>query len=148
MIQGDGRDENKCKDHYNHKAWGHYWYVLQGGQGACGSLLEHLITEGQADLFSESLFPSLKPQWNQPFDEEMETILWERLKPVLDSTDHNVHVLYTFGNESEGLPWCMGYSFGKAIVADYIANHPNITFPELIKIPHKEIFAGSRFGNK
>ena len=132
---------------YHHNAWGHYWFAVQGGQGVDGSLLEQLIIDGQADLFSESLFPNLKPKWNQPFETKLEAELWERLKPILNSTDQGVHALYMFGNENEGLPWCMGYTFGKAIVADYLANHPNVTFPELIKIPHKEIFAGSRFAN-
>jgi len=133
---------------YHHKAWGHYWFVLQGGQGIEGTLLDLLVNEGQADLFAESLFPDLKPQWNQSFDEQTEAILWERLKSVLNSRDQNVHDLYLFGNESEGIPWCMGYSFGKAIVTDYLLNHPNITFPELIEVSPKEIFAGSRFANK
>jgi uncharacterized protein YjaZ len=50
-----------------------------------------------------------------------------------------------FGNEKEGLPWCMGYSFGKAIVADYLQNHPSISFTELIDVSAREILSGSRF---
>ena len=129
---------------YHHKAWGHYWFVLQGGQGVGRTLLDLLVNEGQADLFSESLFPDLKPQWNRSFDEEMEAKLWKRLKPVLNSTDLKVHQLYLFGNENEGIPWCMGYSFGRAIVANYLLNYPDITFSELIKITPKEIFAANR----
>ena len=130
---------------YHHKAWGHHWFVLQGGQGVEGTLLEMMIIEGQADLFAENLFPDLKPQWNQPFAEEVEAALWNRLQPALASTDQQEHGLYLFGNESEGLPWCVGYSFGRVIVADYLSKHPDLSFSGLIKVAPKAIFAGSRF---
>lgn len=130
---------------YHHNIWGHNWFVIRRGQGYEGTFLEYMITEGQADLFAERLFPDLIPQWNRPFDSETETTLWDRVKPVLFSKDQQIHSAYMFGNENEGLSWCMGYSFGRTIVADYLQKNPNISFSELIDVPAKKIFEASRF---
>jgi len=130
---------------YHHNIWGHNWFVQRGGEGIEGTLLEAMITEGQADLFAESLFPDLEPKWNKPFDEETEKMLWERTKPVLFSVDHKINATYMFGNENEGLPWCMGYSFGKAIVQDYMQRYPTVSFLDLLDISAKEIFEGGKY---
>lgn len=130
---------------YHHNAWGYNHYVLHGGRDVQGTFLEFMITEGQADLFAESLFPGLIPKWNRPFDGDTEAALWERVKQVLLSKEHEIHSLYMFGDEKKGLPWCMGYSFGRAIVSDYISKNPQISFSELIDIPVNEIFEASRF---
>ena len=118
---------------YHHKAWGHHWYVMQCGQGLDGTFLEYLINEGQADLFAMSLYPNLQPQWNEPFSKAIESTLWTKMKLALDSTDREIHEKYMFGSEELDLPWCVGYSFGRMIVADYLEQNPEINFTELIK---------------
>ena len=64
---------------------------------------------------------------------------------MLFSTDRKVNEKYMFGNEKEGLPRGMGYSFGRAIVTEYLLNHSNMSFMELIDVPAREIYAASRF---
>lgn len=130
---------------YHHNIWGYIHYVLHGGRDTDGSFLEYMIIEGQADSFAESLFPGLLPQWNRPFDEKTEASLWEQIQPVLLSNNSQTHSLYMFGDKSRGLPWCMGYSFGRMIVSDYLSQHPEVSFTELIHIPAGEIFRSSRF---
>lgn len=131
---------------YHHNIWGHNWFVLRSGQGLEGTLLEHMITEGQADMFAESLFPKLVPKWNRPFEGEADKLLWERFKPVLFSKDPSVHAKYIFGDESEGLPWCAGYSFGRAIVTGYMQKYPDTAFSELLDVTPEQIFKESRYG--
>jgi len=131
---------------YHHNIWGHNWYVMHGGQGIEETYLENMIIEGQADLFAESLFPGLIPLWNRPFDPEVESKLWEQIKLVLDSKDPCTHRAHMFGDEMAGLPWCMGYSFGRAIVADFMQKHPSISFVELLDIPCRRIFEESKYG--
>lgn len=123
---------------YHHNVWGYRHFVLNGGENSDGSFLEYMVTEGQADLFAESLFPELVPQWNRPYDNATETRLWERMKPVLSSTDHEIHAKYMFGNQNEGLPWCMGYSFGRKIVSAYLKEHAGLSFSALIDVPAKQ----------
>ena len=130
---------------YHHNIWGYNQFVLRGGKDTDGSFLEYMITEGQADLFAESLFPELIPQWNRPFDGEREKTLWNRIKPVLASADSKTHSLFMFGDETEDLPWCMGYSFGRMIVADYMDKHVGLSFSSLIDIPAKQIFKETKF---
>ncbi|MCL2235843.1 MAG: DUF2268 domain-containing protein [Defluviitaleaceae bacterium] len=125
---------------YHHNIWGHHWYVQRGGEGLTGSFLEYMITEGQADLFAMSLFPGLSPSWNQPRDD----VYWNEIKPILHSTDQAVHAKYMFGDKDEGLPWCLGYSFGRTIVEDFLHSNP-MTFSELLNVPSKEIFKASRY---
>ena len=102
--------------------------------------MKKMIIEGQADLFAESLFPKLVPQWNRPFDNETESALWERLK-----ADPSIHGASMFGDESKGLPWCMGYALGRTIVGDYMQKNSGVSFTDLINTTPKDILDGSRF---
>jgi len=95
-------------------------------------------------LFAMSLFPNLILQWNQPFDIETEKALWEQIKPILYSTDPTTHSDFMFGSKEKGLPWCLGYSFGRMIVEDFLKKRP-MSFSELLNIPAKQIFEMSRF---
>lgn len=130
---------------YHHSVWGYNWFVLKGGQDLEGSFLEYMLNEGQADTFAESLFPQLTPQWNQSLDTNTESQLWEKVKRILFSKDQQIHSKYMFGDEGEGLPWCMGYSLGRTIIGDYLHGHPDISFPDLINVPAKKILQESRF---
>jgi len=71
-------------------------------------------------------------------------MLWERITPILYSTDPKVQETYMFGDKEKGLPWCMGYSFGRIIVEDFLQVQP-LSFLELLHIPAKQIFETSRF---
>jgi uncharacterized protein YjaZ len=104
-----------------------------------------MLNEGQADLFAMSLFPQLIPRWNQLLDKESEEILWKRFRPILFNTDQEIHNKFMFGDEVENLPWCIGYVFGRLIVEDFIQQHPNISFSDLINITAIDILNGSRF---
>ena len=125
---------------YHHGVFGHNWFVMRGGEGLNRSFYEKMIIEGQADLFAESLFQKLVPQWNRPFDDETESALWERLK-----TDPSTHAASMFGDESKGLPWCMGYALGRAIVSDYMQKNSSVSFADLIGTKPEDILSGSRF---
>ena len=129
---------------YHHNIWGQYWYVVQGGKDLDGSFLEYMITEGQADLFAMSQYPDLTPLWNKIFDADTEAVLWDKIKPVLNSTDPTIHNEYMFGDIEKGLPWCVGYSFGRMIVEDFLKKQP-MPFSELFNVPAKQIFGMSRF---
>jgi uncharacterized protein YjaZ len=129
---------------YHHNIWGHNWYVVRGGKDLEGSFLEYMINEGQADLFAMSLFPDLVPQWNQSLDIETEKTLWKQIKPILYSTDSATHGEFMFGNKEKVLPWCIGYSFGRMIVEDFLKKQP-MSFSELLNTPAKQIFEMSRF---
>lgn len=129
---------------YNHSAWGNEKYGVQGGKNMEGTFLEYMLTEGQADVFAERLFPELIPQWNRLKDKNSEEILWEKIKPILFDKDRETHNKFMFGDEKEGLPWCIGYYFGRLIIEDYLRKNKNITFNELINISSMDILQESR----
>lgn len=130
---------------YHHCIWGDYWFSVRKGEGVEHSFLEYLITEGQADCFAHHVFPNLIPQWNQRCGKDMEASVWRLMQPILESKDSEVHQKFMFGDESLGIPWCVGYSIGSAIVTSYVRNHPQITCMEMIQLTAKEILHGSRF---
>ncbi|QSF45048.1 DUF2268 domain-containing putative Zn-dependent protease [Paenibacillus tianjinensis] len=122
---------------YHHSVWGHHWYVLNGGLE--GNFLEYMINEGQADAFAKSLFPDLQPQWLRTLTESEEIEFWDKIKPILFSTDRHDFDKYMFGDEKSGLPWCVGYIFGNLVVNSYLRSHPQVSFTELIAVHPKEI---------
>lgn len=126
---------------YHHSVWGHHWYVMNGGLE--GNFLEYMINEGQADAFAKSLFPHLHPQWLRSLTESEETDLWDKMKPILSSTDRHEFETYMFGDETTGLPWCTGYTFGHAAVTHYLELHPQVSLAELLAVHPKEILNGS-----
>lgn len=130
---------------YHHCVWGDYWFSVRRGEGVTNSFLEYLINEGQADYFAGQVFPDLKPQWNQPYEADLERSIWSMMQPVLESTDFEVHQKYMFGSEALGIPWCAGYSIGSAIIKSYVINHPLVTYREMIQLSAKDILSGSRF---
>jgi uncharacterized protein YjaZ len=130
---------------YHHSVWGHHWYGMRGGQDLEGSFLEYMLNEGQADWFAESLFPTLQPQWNRLAEHDSEEELWAKLKPVLFSKDPDLHNTFMFGDEAEGLPWCVGYVFGRLIVGSYLQANPSHTPTDLLHTPTRDILQGSRF---
>ena len=117
---------------YHHSVWGHHWYVVNGGLE--GNFMEYMLNEGQADAFAKSLYPELQPQWISALTESEETELWNKMKPILFSTDRNEFDKYMFGNEENGLPWCVGYTFGNLIINRYLRSHPDISYSELITV--------------
>jgi len=123
---------------YHHGVWGYNAWI--NDMNLNGAFYEPMIIEGQADFFAESLFPKLIPQWNRPFDSETEAALWERLK-----TNPAIHEVCMFGDEGKGLPWYMGYVFGRSIVSDYMQKHPNMSFLDLLSTRPENILSGSRF---
>lgn len=128
---------------YHHSVWGHNWFVLRGS--ATGSLLESLISEGQADAFAKSLYGQLEPRWLNAITEEQEKSYWSKYLEVLDSTDRSVHNRYLFGDSSIGLPWCIGYYFGYEIVKSYLTNNPEVTYSQLVDTEPYTILNNSRF---
>lgn len=131
---------------YHHNVLGFYWYCVKEGKETKGNFLEAIINEGEADAFAQSIYPSLSPSWHKGVSADRESEVWEKLKKVLykESSPEEISP-YMFGNEDLGIPANSGYYFGHAIVEDYINKHYGISFQELIKVPHKDIFNESRF---
>lgn len=131
---------------YHHNVLGFHWYCIKEGKETKGNFLEAIINEGQADIFAQSIFPSLYPSWHQGISADCEQIAWERIKDVL----YKIALVeefapYMFGSKELEIPSNAGYYFGHAIVNDYIKKYPHISFTELLQTPHQVIFNESKF---
>jgi uncharacterized protein YjaZ len=96
---------------YHHCVWGSYWHGIR--QKACtGSLLEAMLSDGQADAFAKSLYPTLSPTWIHQIPKGIERELWDKhYSKSLNEIDYD-YCKYMFGNDEAGIPWCAGYFFG------------------------------------
>lgn len=126
---------------YHHVVLGFYWYYIKKGKETKGTLLEYLINEGQADEFAKSLYPNYEPSWHRWVSKENEHNVWEILKNALYDTGSIKQLeKYMFGSKELRIPSGAGYYFGSKIVSSYMKTHPNISFSQLIEVPHQTIF--------
>lgn len=129
---------------YHHSIWGSYWYVVRQG-GCTGSLIETMLSDGQADAFAKSLYPSLSPAWIHQIPKEIERELWDKhYYRLLYDTNYDFS-RYMFGDDEAGLPWCAGYFFGDKIISCYRERYKEISFKNMIEMSAEEIFAKSGY---
>ncbi|WP_105615056.1 DUF2268 domain-containing putative Zn-dependent protease [Vallitalea okinawensis] len=134
---------------YHHVALGNYWYCQKEGKETKGNLLEKLINEGEADEFAKSLYPGWQPSWHKGVSLEDEQRVWEIFKSVLyDEISLKDLGHYMFGNKKLGIPPSAGYYFGSKIVKSFMEKYPDLSFKELIKVPHQTIFDKSSFSDR
>jgi uncharacterized protein YjaZ len=131
---------------YHHCVLGFYWYCVKGGTETKGNFLEYLINEGQADNFAQSIYPSFCPSWHKGVSKDCKQDIWKKFKEILYTVAPTEQFApYMFGDSALGIPPNAGYYFGYSIVKAYIDKHTNISFSELIQIPHQQIFEESGF---
>lgn len=131
---------------YHHSVLGYYWYCVKRGCETKGNFLEYLINEGQADEFAKSLYPEHQPSWHKGITEENEKNVWEKFKKVLYVVaPPKDHADYMFGSKELDIPPFAGYYFGSMIVSSFMKRYPDISFNDMIKIPHQTIFNESSF---
>lgn len=129
---------------YHHCIWGSYWYGVRQG-GCTGSLIEAMLTDGQADAFAKSLYPALRPKWISQIPKDIEKELWNKhYSRLLDDTNYD-YGKYMFGNDDEGIPWCAGYFFGEKIIGYYKERYKEIGFKNMIEMSAEEIFTKSGY---
>lgn len=106
---------------YHHTVWDNYWYVLHGGE-LRNTLIDFLMTDGEADCFAMEMYPDLKPQWLFTMSETDIERLWKD-KYIDKAMDTGVdYEAYMFGNEEMGIPWCAGYAIGYMLVRRYLTS--------------------------
>jgi len=124
---------------YHHCLWGSYWYGVRQG-GCTGSLIEAMLTDGQADSFAKSIYPTLRPSWIHQIPEELEKQLWvKHYSKVLNDTDFD-YCRYMFGDVDSGIPWCAGYYYGYKIIDCFRKHNKEIGFKNIIEMSAEEIF--------
>lgn len=109
------------------------------------SLIEYIIFEGRADVFAESLYPTVNVPWNSNLSKEKEIMVWEIIKDKVDSRDSDFNDRIMVGNKD--IPYSSGYCIGYNIVKKFIELHPNITTIGLIDMEPNIILEKSNYEN-
>ncbi|WP_291566628.1 DUF2268 domain-containing putative Zn-dependent protease [Clostridium sp. UBA2485] len=130
---------------YHHSVWGHNNIALKGNYR--GDLLAYLLNEGQADTFAKMLYRDLKPSWTNPISKQQEREMWNIMKDHLKSCDPAVKSRLMFGDEENGIPWCIGYLIGNNIIEKFFEKNPRTTFMELINMDSEDILLESGYDN-
>jgi len=130
---------------YHHSVWGHNNVVLKGKYH--GDLLTNLLNEGQADAFAKMLYEDLTPSWINPISKQQEMEVWKVIKNHLKSCDQAVKNKLIFGDEQNGIPWCIGYLIGNNITEKFLKKKPHTTFMELINMDSEDILSESGYDN-
>ncbi|GAG07257.1 unnamed protein product, partial [marine sediment metagenome] len=90
----------------------------------CQALLNYLIMEGEACMFAGILYPTGPQPWTQALTCDQEQEAWERMKPDLGATSHEVMAAFMFGGV-DGLPPFCGYTIGYHIIEAYLRQNPD-----------------------
>ncbi|MDO5291991.1 MAG: DUF2268 domain-containing putative Zn-dependent protease [bacterium] len=129
---------------YHHTVWGNYWFVNHGGE-LTNRFINSLVIDGEADSFSLSLYPKLKPKWLFSMSKQTEELLWKDVYSNLVEKTEVDYCKYMFGQEGSEIPWCAGYVIGFQIVQSYLKYHENISFSELVEKRPEQILDESGY---
>ncbi len=117
------------------------------GPGFGQTLLEWMVSEGLADVFSSAAFPATPTlPWTNALTADEEQRLWQQAQPSLNQPNSGSSRLYDrwfFGGG--GIPRWAGYTIGTHIVEGYLARHRGARITEISLLPARQILAGSDY---
>ncbi len=126
---------------YHHSVWGNYWYCLQQGKGLYGWVIEHLLIEGEADAFAQSIYKDMEPSWHNGVKADEEEITWAAfLKVAQKCLQPKEMGKYMFGCEELKIPKNAGYYFGNRMIKEYMRQNNGINMVELLETPLSDIY--------
>jgi len=111
---------------------------------ASKNLLNYLIMEGEACVFTEILAPNNPQPWTQTIPAGQERQVWEAMLPHLDTSSEEIMGKFIFGY-ADGLPPMCGYGIGYAIVKAYLARHPAVGPRDWTIVEPRELLAASGY---
>jgi len=102
------------------------------------TLLEHMIIEGLAENFRESVFGGEPAPWSIAIEQESALEKMESLKEVLSSTDEDIRHNVLFGDGKKYKKW-FGYSLGYWMIKRFIEKNKRMSWENIMKKDSKEI---------
>lgn len=124
---------------YNHT----YWTKMNFTKSS-HNLLDYLVFEGRADSYAHLIYPDIECSWTKPLPEDVESQLWNRIKPQLNDTDIAFQYGVMFGSGSQ-YPYWGGYKLGYRIVQSALKNHPGLSPVEWTNLPSEKILEMSDY---
>lgn len=120
----------------NHTIYMYHHYEKMMGEGF--ALLDNLAMEGLAEVFREDVLGGDIAPWSVALSkEEAFGFLCKLPEDSLYSEDRNLISDVLFGDDNEFKHWT-GYSVGYWLVKEFIAQHKNLSWDEIMKLDPKE----------
>ncbi|MFJ7661236.1 DUF2268 domain-containing putative Zn-dependent protease [Lysinibacillus sp. NPDC097162] len=117
---------------YHHSIWTEKYLP----KDARFTILDNLIFEGKAVMFSKLVYPN--DYYDNILYSAYDSENWSKVVGDLDSTNFNRSQKIIFGGDD--LPSSYGYSEGYKMVKSYLKLHPDVTPAEWTALSAKEIF--------
>lgn len=148
LLMIDPTVSEKALKHAVAHEYHHTVNMFFNGEKSVHSILDLVMTEGEAEFFAGILYPEIKPPWIKPLSEEEEAFVLDGLVVNGDSTDLKIYNDFLYGNYSKKLPSWSNYRIGYQIMNSFIENNPKISVLEWTKMDAKEIVKGSKYKDK
>lgn len=111
-------------------------------------LLDSVLMEGKADLFTKIIYPNYSVPWIEPLSPDTSEIVWNYIKEnkysykIEDIT--NLH----FGSGTDGLPQWSNYKMGYQVMESYLSQNPNMSVEDWTFLPAMDIVDGTEYSLK
>jgi hypothetical protein len=121
----------------------HHSTRILNGPGYGETLMEAIVTEGLAQVFTEEVAPDAPATpWSRALNEQKVGRMWPQAREESSGGSYD-HAAWFFG--SQELPRWAGYSIGYRLIRSYLQDHPAETAASLVDSPARAILKGSRF---
>ncbi|MEM9953672.1 MAG: DUF2268 domain-containing putative Zn-dependent protease [Chloroflexota bacterium] len=107
-------------------------------------LLERVVTEGMAVMFSYLVYPEWFDEIERFEYDEQELAIWEIFEPNLRSLETETFNTFMFG-ERQDLPASAGYYLGFQILDAYLDNNPDVSIEEWTRLSGDQIYEASNY---
>jgi len=103
-------------------------------------LLDHVIMEGKADIFTKILYPDYSVPWIEPLKPNKSELVLQFITENRGSYDFgNVYKL-RLGSFEDGLPTWSNYKISYQIMEKFLTNNPDLSIIEWTMMTADEIF--------
>lgn len=117
----------------------HHAVRITDGPGYGSSLVDALVSEGLADVFSEEVFPDAPPlPWTRAFGRQVTCRWWREAQ---HERGYYGHAVWFFG--ADRIPRWAGYTIGYRLVRSYLRDHRTQSAADLVKVTSRTIVAGA-----
>jgi len=124
---------NTVAHELNHTIYNYHHYDRFGNY----TLLDNIVMEGLAENFREEVVDQTSAPWSRALTKNEAFELLGSLESVFDSKDADLLQDILFGS-NEYKRWS-GYSVGYWIVKEFIKDHPDQSWEDIVKTPSLEI---------
>jgi uncharacterized protein YjaZ len=135
FIDFDSYTQESLKQTIAHE-WSHLVFYRNNPQHQY-TLVDHMITEGLAEVFREEIVGGKASPWASSLDKEKAQKIFKTLKQKLNTKSKKIYQKVFFGDK-DYKRWT-GYSIGYRLVKGFREKYPKLSWEEIMKIKPRHI---------